>query len=156
MKKNTWNIRRLVDKTFVPANQRTSESYCRLSDFTYVMLFRAVRRSALCTPLLFLHIYRCAWRYNLDFTLNLMVQLSQNTWYLCPYFFLYQYSIYPLLPLTVCVHRVSCDVINVILILSKFFHRFGIPNLFLFFLCHILWIPYIFFEHFVCDTKIII
>ena len=27
---------------------------------TYVMLFRAVRRSALCTPLLFLHIYRCA------------------------------------------------------------------------------------------------
>ena len=40
---------------------------------TYVMLFRAVRRSALCTPLLFLHIYRCAWRYNLDFTLNLMI-----------------------------------------------------------------------------------
>ena len=143
-----WSISR--------SSQQPSVLYWRLSDFTYVMLFRAVRRSALCTPLLFLHIYRCAWRYNLDFTLNLMVQLSQNTWYLCPYFFLYQYSIYPLLPLTVCVHRVSCDVINVILILSKFFHRFGIPNLFLFFLCHILWIPYIFFEHFVCDTKIII
>ena len=32
-KNNTWNIRRLVDKSFVPANQRTSVLYCRLSDF---------------------------------------------------------------------------------------------------------------------------
>ena len=147
---DTWSTSRL--------SHRPSIIYCKLSDFTYVTYAVPCSKeiASLCTPLLFLHIYRCAWRYNLDFTLNLMVQLSQNTWYLCPYFFLYQYSIYPLLPLTVCVHRVSCDVINVILILSKFFHRFGIPNLFLFFLCHILWIPYIFFEHFVCDTKIII
>ena len=56
---------------------------------TYVMLFRAVRRSALCTPLLFLHIYRCAWRYNLDFTLNLMIQLSQKTTISVSIFFLF-------------------------------------------------------------------
>ena len=31
--KKTWNIRRLVDDSFVPANQRTSVLYCRLSDF---------------------------------------------------------------------------------------------------------------------------
>ena len=33
MKKNTWNIRRLVNKSFVPLAQRTSILYCRLSDF---------------------------------------------------------------------------------------------------------------------------
>ena len=33
-KKNTWNIRRLVDKSFVPSAQRTSVLYCRLMDFT--------------------------------------------------------------------------------------------------------------------------
>ena len=40
-KNNTWNIRRLVDESFVPLNQQTSESEnqqtsvlcCRLSDF---------------------------------------------------------------------------------------------------------------------------
>ena len=32
-KKYTWNIRRLVDESFVPANQQTSVLYCRLSDF---------------------------------------------------------------------------------------------------------------------------
>ena len=31
-KKNTWNIRRLVDKSFVPSAQRTSVLYCRLTD----------------------------------------------------------------------------------------------------------------------------
>ena len=32
-KNNPWNIRRLVDESFVPANQRTSVLYWRLSDF---------------------------------------------------------------------------------------------------------------------------
>ena len=32
-KNNAWNIRRLVDESFVQANQRTSVLYCRLSDF---------------------------------------------------------------------------------------------------------------------------
>ena len=31
-KNNAWNIRRLVDGSFGPANQRTSLLYCRLSD----------------------------------------------------------------------------------------------------------------------------
>ena len=30
-KNNAWNIRRLVDKSFVPSNQQTSVLYCRLS-----------------------------------------------------------------------------------------------------------------------------
>ena len=33
MKKNTWNVRCLVDESFVPSAQRTSVLYCRLSDF---------------------------------------------------------------------------------------------------------------------------
>ena len=32
-KNNAWNIRRLVDETFVPSVQQTSVLYCRLSDF---------------------------------------------------------------------------------------------------------------------------
>ena len=35
MKKNTWNVRRLVYESFVPRAQRTSVLYCRLSDFKY-------------------------------------------------------------------------------------------------------------------------
>ena len=31
--KNTWNIRSLVDESFVPSAQRTSILYCRLMDF---------------------------------------------------------------------------------------------------------------------------
>ena len=31
-KNNTWNIRRLVDESFVPADQQTNVLYCRLSD----------------------------------------------------------------------------------------------------------------------------
>ena len=31
-KNNAWNIRHLVDELFVPASQRASISYCRLSD----------------------------------------------------------------------------------------------------------------------------
>ena len=31
-KNDTWNIRRLVDESFVPANLQTSVLYCRLSD----------------------------------------------------------------------------------------------------------------------------
>ena len=30
--KNTWNVRRLIDESFVPSAQRTSVLYCRLSD----------------------------------------------------------------------------------------------------------------------------
>ena len=33
-KKNIWNVRRLVDESFVPSAQRTSVLFCRLSDFT--------------------------------------------------------------------------------------------------------------------------
>ena len=32
-KNNTWNIRRLVDKSFVPLALRTSVLCCRLTDF---------------------------------------------------------------------------------------------------------------------------
>ena len=32
-KKNNWNVRRLVDESFVPLANRTSILYCRLSDF---------------------------------------------------------------------------------------------------------------------------
>ena len=32
-KNNTWNIRRLVDNSFVPSAQQTSVLYCRLTDF---------------------------------------------------------------------------------------------------------------------------
>ena len=31
---DTWNIRRLLDKSFIPVNQQTSVLYCRLSDFS--------------------------------------------------------------------------------------------------------------------------
>ena len=34
-KNHTWNIRRLVDESFVPANQRPSVLYWRLSDFSW-------------------------------------------------------------------------------------------------------------------------
>ena len=33
---NAWNIRRLVDESFVLANQQTSVLYCRLSDLIIV------------------------------------------------------------------------------------------------------------------------
>ena len=33
MKKNTWNVRHLVDESFVSSAQWTSVLYCRLSDF---------------------------------------------------------------------------------------------------------------------------
>ena len=32
-KKNTWNVRHLVDESFVPSVQQTSVLYCRLTDF---------------------------------------------------------------------------------------------------------------------------
>ena len=35
MKKNTWNVRHLLDESFVPSAQRTSILYCRLSDFRW-------------------------------------------------------------------------------------------------------------------------
>ena len=38
-KNNAWNIRRLVDESFVPANQRTSELYCRLSENRWCLDF---------------------------------------------------------------------------------------------------------------------
>ena len=37
-KNNSWNIRRLVNKTFVPSFQRTSVSYSRLRDFWWMLL----------------------------------------------------------------------------------------------------------------------
>ena len=53
-KKNTWNVRRLVNESFVPSAQRTSILYCRLSDFQFVSspcwtiyFFRLVKRSIL-------------------------------------------------------------------------------------------------------------
>ena len=33
-KKNTWNIRRLVNDSFVPSSKRPSVLYCKLTDFT--------------------------------------------------------------------------------------------------------------------------
>ena len=33
MEKNTWNIKCLVDDSFVPLAQRTSVLYCKLTDF---------------------------------------------------------------------------------------------------------------------------
>ena len=39
IKKHTWNIRHLVDKSFVQVSQRTSVSYCRVSDFKFLLCF---------------------------------------------------------------------------------------------------------------------
>jgi hypothetical protein len=35
MKKNTWNVKRLVDDSFVPSAQQTSKLYSGLTDFLY-------------------------------------------------------------------------------------------------------------------------
>ena len=43
---NAWNIRHLLEESFVPANQRTSVLYCRLSDFKTLF-------ELLCTLLVF-------------------------------------------------------------------------------------------------------
>ena len=37
-KKNAWNLRSLVDESFVPANQQTSVSYFRSMDFPFFEL----------------------------------------------------------------------------------------------------------------------
>ena len=34
-KNNTWNIRRLVDDSFVPLSKQPSVLYCKLTDFMY-------------------------------------------------------------------------------------------------------------------------
>ena len=39
IKNNTWNIRRLVAKSFVPSAQGTSVLYCRLTDFYWYLDF---------------------------------------------------------------------------------------------------------------------
>ena len=44
-KNNTWNIRRLVDESFVPVTQRPSELYWRFSDFK-TLLTKTGRPSA--------------------------------------------------------------------------------------------------------------
>ena len=44
-KKSTWNVRCLVDESFVPSAQQTSALYCRLTDF-----WRVCASSALSTP----------------------------------------------------------------------------------------------------------
>ena len=36
--KNAWNIRRLIDESFVPSTQRASVLYYRLSDFRFCLL----------------------------------------------------------------------------------------------------------------------
>ena len=38
VKKNTWNIRLLVDDSFVPSSKQPSVIYCRLTDFTSKIL----------------------------------------------------------------------------------------------------------------------
>ena len=43
MKKNTWNIRWLVDEPFVPSAQQTSVLYCRLTDFKCSFRIRFLR-----------------------------------------------------------------------------------------------------------------
>ena len=40
-KKNTWNIRRLVDDSLVPSSKQPSVSYCKLKDFRICRLKRA-------------------------------------------------------------------------------------------------------------------
>ena len=37
-KNNAWNIRRMVDESFVPASQQASILHCRLSDFKFYCL----------------------------------------------------------------------------------------------------------------------
>ena len=60
MKKNTWNIRRLVDESFVPSAQRTSVLYCRLTDF-YICI---------CRGQLYLTQFECqTWNSYLEWTL---------------------------------------------------------------------------------------
>ena len=44
--KNTWNVRRLVDESFVPSAQRTSVLYCRLSDLKICVLASCTWRQA--------------------------------------------------------------------------------------------------------------
>ena len=39
-KKNTWNVRHLVNKSFVQSAQQTRVLYCRLSDFLFLMRFQ--------------------------------------------------------------------------------------------------------------------
>ena len=44
-KKNTWNIKRLVDDSFVPSAQRTSVLYSRLTDFNICPLLSVIQTS---------------------------------------------------------------------------------------------------------------
>ena len=44
---NTWNVRQLVDKLFVPLAQRTNVLYCRLTNFTSISLSRSIFNSRL-------------------------------------------------------------------------------------------------------------
>ena len=37
-KKSTWNIRYLVDNSFVPSSKQTSILYCKLTDFNYYLV----------------------------------------------------------------------------------------------------------------------
>ena len=39
---NAWNIRCLGAESFVPANQQSSDLYCRLSDFTICCLSNGI------------------------------------------------------------------------------------------------------------------
>ena len=42
IKNNAWNIRHLVNESFVPANQWTKVLYCRLSDFRMKSFLRSI------------------------------------------------------------------------------------------------------------------
>ena len=42
MKNNTWNIRPLVDDSFVPSSKRPSVLYCKLTDFWPIVPFHSV------------------------------------------------------------------------------------------------------------------
>ena len=59
-------MRRLIDNSFVPANQRTSVLYCRLSDFKQAICFERRRRCTFDELSLFiaqlLHQQKAHWR----------------------------------------------------------------------------------------------
>ena len=44
IKNNTWNIRLLVDDSFVPSSKQPSVLYCRLTDFNSVLFVKDVEK----------------------------------------------------------------------------------------------------------------
>ena len=94
-KKYTWNIRRLVDESFVPATQRTRVLYWRLSDlWLAIPIFFVKKRSSLKKNNLNVFLIRF-WRH--------WVLFSQDIWHV-GFFFVFMYllsaSIWYNLPLS--------------------------------------------------------